>query len=236
MLSSIIASFILIIGKTESYDPYPYNPTIHSIGNHGVMVKVHAELAPLFTHFTDRVVYKDDLRKRVRDELGANKSILDIGCGTGFSTSDAPGSMGIDTSIPMIEKARRLFPNKMFSVAHGEHWNSDTKYDIVSAMFCFHEIPQQSRKSVIQNCLKYAKEKFVVIDIAPNYTPNPYMLAGEPYLPDYLDNIRQDLSDFEESILYPNHVHMWCWRDHNKHQCYHCTGSNVQRNLWSSLN
>jgi len=209
MLSSIIASFILFASKTEGYDPYPYNPTIHSMGNHGFMGKLHAELAPLFTHFTDRVVYKDNLRKSVRKLFGPDKSILDIGCGTGFSTSDAPGSMGIDTSLPMIEKARKLFPNKSFAVGHAEHWNTIEKYDIVSAMFCFHEMPQESRKNVINNCLQYAKEKFVVVDIAPNYNPNNYMLDGEPYLPDYLENIRADLAQFEEIILYPNHVHMW---------------------------
>ena len=115
MLSSIIASFMLVASKTEAYDPYPYNPVIHSMGNHGLMGKLHAELAPLFTHFTDRVVYKDNLRKSVRKALGDDKSILDIGCGTGFSTSDAPGSLGIDTSVPMIEKARMLFPKKSFA-------------------------------------------------------------------------------------------------------------------------
>lgn len=209
MLSSIIATFLFMVGKTNGYDPYPYNPTIHSIGNHGWMGRVHAELAPLFTHFTDKVVYKDNLRKSIQEALGPHKSILDIGCGTGFSTSDAPGSLGIDTSIPMIEKARKLFPNKSFAVGHGEHWNTNEKYDIVSAMFCFHEIPQESRKNVIKNCLKYAKEKFVIVDIAPNYNPNKYMLDGEPYLPDYLENIRADLAHFEEVILYPNHVHMW---------------------------
>ena len=35
------------------------------------------------------------------------------------------------------------------------------------------------------------------------------MLAGEPYLQDYLKNIREDLKDFKEEVIVPGHVHMW---------------------------
>ena len=62
---------------------------------------------------------------------------------------------------------------------------------------------------MISKCLEYAREKVVIVDISPNYTPNKHMLAGEPYLPDYLENICDDLNDFEETVLVDNHVHLW---------------------------
>jgi len=173
------------------------------------MGKVHAEIAPLFIEFTERAIYDDHIRQRVIEELGENKSILDIGCGVGISTSNAKGSLGIDTSMPMLEKARGLFPNKSFALGNGEHWDCDKGFDAVTTMFCFHEIPQQSRKHLIAKCLKYARETVVIVDISPNYKPNQHMLAGEPYLPDYLENICEDLADFEETVLVNDHVHSW---------------------------
>ena len=209
MQTGIIASFILIIAKTESYDPYPYNPNIHTIGNHGFMGRVHAEIAPLFIEFTERVIYDEHIRQSIIEELSEDKSILDIGCGVGISTSNSKGSLGIDSSMPMIEKAKMLFPNKSFALGNGEHLKFEKRFDVVTTMFCFHEIPQQSRKHLIAKCLEYAKEMVVIVDISPNYLPNKHMLAGEPYLPDYLANISDDLGDFEETVLVPNHVHKW---------------------------
>ena len=209
MIKIIFLFSITAVWQVESYDLYPYNPKIHSIGNHGLQGKLHAELAPIFTKFTDRMVYGEDIRKRVLNMFDKNKSIIDIGCGTGFSTSDSNGSLGIDTSEPMILKARKLFPKKNFEVAHAEQWSSDKRYDIATAMFCFHEIPRTSRINVIENLLKNVKEKIVIVDISPCYNPNEVMLSGEPYIPDYLKNIQEDLREFEEDILFPKHVHMW---------------------------
>lgn len=190
------------------YDPYPYNPRMHTLGNHGLLGRLHAEIGPLFTKFVDKVVYGKDVRKHVIDSLG-NKRILDIGCGTGFSTSASPGSVGIDTSVAMIEKARKQFPNKQFRVDHAEHWTFEDSFDITTMMFCFHEIPQYNRKKIIERCSRRTNEKIVVIDISPEYTPSKSMLMGEPYLPDYLENIRDDLCDFNEEVIIDKHVHSW---------------------------
>ena len=207
----ILALLPVLIYKTEGYDLYPYNPKIHTLGNHGILGKLHAEIAPIFIGMTDRIIYNENIRQRVIDQIGPNKSVLDIGCGVGISTSNSQGSMGIDTSKPMIEKARKLFPKKKFAVEHGEHWGGTKDFDIVSSMFCFHEIPQESRKKMIKNFMNYAREKIIIVDISPNYKPNEQMLSGEPYLTDYLENICDDLVDFEETILINNRVHMWCY-------------------------
>jgi len=200
--------FLLLFQIAYSYDPYPYNPRIHTLGNHGLLGRIHAEIGPVFTNFIDTVVYGKDVRKDVIDSLG-NKRILDIGCGTGFSTSASPGSVGIDTSEAMIEKARKQFPNKQFRVDHAEHWNFEDSFDITTIMFCFHEIPQYNRKNIIERCIRRTKEKIVIIDISPYYIPSKTMLHGEPYLTEYLENIRDDLCDFNEEVIIDKHVHSW---------------------------
>ena len=140
--------FMLMLNATNGYDPYPYNPVIHTLGNHGLLGRVHAEIGPLFTRFTDKIVYERNVRQDVINMIG-NKRTLDIGCGTGFSTSEFPGSIGIDTSIPMIEKAQKVFPHKSFEIGHAEHWNFCHPIDVVTLMFCFHEIPQYNRLNII---------------------------------------------------------------------------------------
>lgn len=208
----LILFFMFHTHNTYGYDPYPYNPIIHNLGNHGLLGRVHAEISPIFTKVVDKVIYGKDVRKDVIDSFG-NKRILDIGCGTGFSTSDTPGSVGIDTSVAMVEKARREFPSKTFHVGHAEHWHLDgTVFDIITIMFCFHEVPQYNRQKIIRKCMKAAKEEVVIVDISPEYTPNEAMLKGEPYISDYLENIKNDLFEFNEEVLIKNRVHKWSFK------------------------
>ena len=93
---------------------YPYDPRIHNFGNHGAMGSVHSLIAPLFTLYTDTTIYGRNLRKEIVDTQGTTKTILDVGCGTGFSTSETPGSKGLDVSKEMLSAAKAIFPNKEF--------------------------------------------------------------------------------------------------------------------------
>ena len=104
---------------------YPYDPRIHNFGNHGAMGSVHSLIAPLFTLYTDTTIYGRNLRKEIVDSLGADKTILDVGCGTGFSTSDTPGSKGVDVSKEMLSTAKAIFPNKDFEQGDIEEWIPD---------------------------------------------------------------------------------------------------------------
>ena len=188
---------------------YPYDPRIHNFGNHGAMGSVHSFIAPLFTLYTDTTIYGRNLRKEIVDSLGADKTILDVGCGTGFSTSDTPGSKGVDVSKEMLSTAKAIFPNKEFEQGDIEEWIPDKKYDIVTMMFLFHEVPQENRLNIIEKLKNIAREKILVVDISPNYSPSKLMLTGEPYIMDYLKHIRDDLSNFKEEIIIKNHVHSW---------------------------
>lgn len=138
---------------------------------------------------------------------------MDFGCGTGFSTCDNKGSLGIDTSKEMIDEAKKLFPNKRFSGGHAEQFKTDEHFDIVTCMFLMHEVPSFCRKNIINNALSIANEKVVILDIAPVYKPSNIMLEGEPYLPEYLSNISTELSElgFTEKVVIKGHVHKWSY-------------------------
>ena len=201
----------LSLDVCDAWDPrlYPYDPRIHNFGNHGTLGSVHSLIAPLFTLYTDTTIYGRNLRKEIVDAEGADKTILDVGCGTGFSTSATHGSKGLDVSNEMLSTAKAIFPNKDFEQGHIEEWVPDKQYDIVTMMFLFHEVPQEHRINIIEKLKLIAREKILVVDISPNYSPSELMLTGEPYIKDYLKNIRGDLSDFVEEIIIANHVHTW---------------------------
>lgn len=114
---------------------YPYYPRIHNFGNHGALGSVHSLIAPVFTLYTDTTIYGRNLRKEIVDMQGADKTIMDVGCGTGFSTSATLGSKGLDVSKEMLSTAKAIFPNKDFEQRHIEELVPDKQYDIVTMMF-----------------------------------------------------------------------------------------------------
>lgn len=201
----------LSLDVCDAWEPslYPYDPRIHNFGNHGALGSAHSLIAPLFTLYTDTTIYGRNLRKEIVDAEGADKTILDVGCGTGFSTSATRGSKGLDVSKEMLSTAKAIFPNKDFEQGHIEEWVPDKQYDVVTTMFLFHEVPRQHRINIIDKMKTIAREKILVVDISPNYNPSKLMLTGEPYIMDYLEHIREDLSEFVEKIIIENHVHAW---------------------------
>ena len=155
---------------------YPFDPRIHNLGNIGFRGKIHAKIAPYFTKAIDLIAYGGvDVRKEELEKY-TNKTILDFGCGTGFSTSNNKGSLGIDTSKEMIDEAKKLFPDKRFSGGHAEQFKTDEQFDIVTCMFLMHEVPSFCRKNIIENALSIANEQVVILDIAPVYKPSNIML------------------------------------------------------------
>lgn len=202
-----------VLSITNAWNPlhYAFDPRIHTLGNHGVLGKVHAAIAPIFTKMIDYNIYGEDIRAKVISQQGVNTTILDLGCGTGFSTSSGPGSVGVDLSEEMLNVANNIFPNKHFIEGNVEDLIIEGDFDVVSIMFLFHEVPQFSRKRIINKAKMIAHKRVVIVDIAPEYIPSPFMESGEPYLSDYLINIRDDLDDFDEDILINGHVHMWTY-------------------------
>jgi len=207
----LILSFNFIISLST---PYYYNPKMHNFGNIGFGGKIHANLSPFATKMIDIIRYDNkNIRKIIMDDY-KNYSILDLCCGTGFSTYE--NAIGIDTSNEMLNVARRISnnnnQNKQFYYGNAEIYRPKKDIDIVSCMFSFHEMPNQAQIKIINNALRIAKKEFIIVDISPNYKPSELMLSGEPYLINYLNTIDKMLFDFEEYVIVPNHVHVWKYK------------------------
>jgi SAM-dependent methyltransferase len=179
---------------------YWRDPRIHNLGNVGAGGALHALLAPLATGIIDSVAYKgrDVRRELLRAHVPAGSRVVDLCCGVGTATVD----VGVDTSPQMIEMARRIAPpTRSFEVGNAETWGDADSFDVATVFFALHEMPEAARATVVANAHRLARERVLVVDIAPGYTPSPSMLMGEPYVLDYLDKVRDELRDWEHYVV-----------------------------------
>lgn len=196
---------------------YPFDPRIHNFGNVGLGGRIHAEFAPLFTKMIDDKAYNGrNIRQEIIYNLLKNNKyekcdILDLCCGVGFSTT----GMGIDTSPQMINKARKLYPDKIFYVANAENFNSSVLFDVVTCMFAFHEMPISAHEKIIENSMNLAKREIQIIDISPEYKSNFIMRTGEPYIIEYQKSIEKTMESygFKQSNYIKNHVTQWTFKN-----------------------
>ena len=194
---------------------YWNDPRIHTLGNDGFGGYIHSLVSPSITRIIDMYAYNGvDIRNEIISEWNdKNIKILDICCGTGLSTPN--GATGVDTSKHMIRKAKKINSKhrteKHFEVGNAETWGSTYQYDLVICMFSFHEMPHSARIKVLENCIRITSERVVIIDIDPNYSPSKTMLAGEPYLPDYLKYIDREMKKYNglKTVILKDHVVRW---------------------------
>ena len=200
---------------------YPFDPRIHNLGNTGIRGAIHAEFAPVFTKLIDLKAYNGrNIRQEIIDKLENKKSngeptnkILDLCCGVGISTAQ----YGIDTSPEMINKAKILYPNKKFHIENSDNFFKSNKLDffmnvdIITCMFAFHEMPKFAHEKIINNSLRLASKKILIMDLSPEYKSNELMRNGEPYLLDYQKTIEKtmDKYSFERTDYIPKHVSIW---------------------------
>lgn len=164
-----------------------------------------------FPYLPDGIHKWTNVRQNVINAQGKNKSILDIGCGIGFSTATSKGSLGIDTNPEMLSKARNLFPEKNFEFGDPLFWKPRRKFDVVTCMFYLHENPHYIREKIIKLALKSAKERVVFVDLAPDYCASDELFKRKPYLKDYLRHCRKDMRHFEEHVIIKGRLHMWVY-------------------------
>jgi len=191
--------------------PYYYDRRIHNLGNIGFQGMIHAESAYMTTKIIDRLCYDGvNIRKEIMKDY-KNNSVLDLCCGIGISTME--NSVGIDTSIEMLNVATKLDEkeklNKQFYFGNAENYNPEIPVDIVTCMFGFHEMPLSAHCKIIENAMKIAKKEIIIVDIATNYKPKEIMLSGEPYLLNYLKDIDNTLFCFDKQNYIDNHVDIW---------------------------
>ena len=196
-------------------DFYKFHPNIHMFGNHGIAGSMHAHVSPIVTKLIDFTTYGGkNVRKNIHDTYYTDNSVLDLCCGTGFSTpSNIKKSVGVDISKPMINQANLIWCNQKhkshFVVGDAETYRDEEMFDIVQIFFAFHEIPYHGREKILKNAYNNARKSIIIMDISPEYNPSASMLLGEPYLEDYLNHIQYQLRHFEKHVIIHDHVHMW---------------------------
>lgn len=192
--------------------PYYYNSCIHNMGNIGPMGVLHATLAPAFTKIIDKKAYNGrNIRKEVYNSI-KSKSIVDLCCGVGYSTK--PGMIGIDTSTEMLKFANFYNPGRQYLFGNAEDFGEDNQFDVVTCMFAFHEMPNSGHRKIIDNAIRISTKQVIIVDISTNYKPSKLMLAGEPYILNYMETIDGLLENFNKTILIDNHVDCWAF-NHN---------------------
>jgi ubiquinone/menaquinone biosynthesis C-methylase UbiE len=90
-------------------------------------------------------------------------------------------------------------------------------FDLVTVMYSFHEAPRDGRDRILREArrLLHAGGTLALLDIAADYKPSKHMLAGEPYVLEYQDNIHRQMKSvkgFSKAIyktIVPGHVGMW---------------------------
>jgi len=143
--------------------------------------------------------------------------VLDLCCGTGFSSTPWGNTLGVDTSIPMLTMAKLRNPRLKVQRGNAETYGEDEGHDIVTIMFGFHEMPQFARRRILRNAMRVARSHVLVVDICPTLVPTPMMLSGEPYILDYLANVDSDVQtcsdedgwEHQRKVIVPGHVVMW---------------------------
>ena len=136
-----------------------------------------------------------DLRKKICQEISPDLSVVDLCCGSGYST--VPWGTGVDTSDKFLQIARFRAINiprmtQKFEKGNAETWGETNSFDVVTCMFATHEMPRTARLNVLRNAKRIARKKVIFVDLDPNYTPSEAMLEGEPYILEYRKNIDSD--------------------------------------------
>jgi trans-aconitate methyltransferase len=155
------------------------------------------------------------VRNLIIEAQGPHKRILDIGCGIGYSTSEAPGCMGIDRNKHNVKKAKKLFPDKKFRHSFVNEQYPNEKYDVVTCMFYLNDLPQYLRQKTIESAIDLAEERVVVVDISPDHTPDSDLLRSHIHIPDYIKNCRTDLVGFTEQVLVDGLLTVWVYNKKN---------------------
>jgi hypothetical protein len=89
--------------------------------------------------------------------------------------------------------------------------------NVVVMCMVLHELPKAAHVEILDSMLLAATEEVWLVDIDPSYQPSSPMLAGEPYVPSYLEEIEGTIADRAEAHgkkmdtfeIIPGHVRGW---------------------------
>ena len=135
--------FALNIPLMKYKKPYYYDDRIHNVGNIGIGGWLHATVSPFATKMIDDIRYDGyNIREEIIDryvndfnsKFKNRPKIIDLCCGVGISTYH--NSTGIDSSIQMIEKAKKISKeensNKKFIFGNAEIYGKHNEFEMGS--------------------------------------------------------------------------------------------------------
>ena len=139
-----------------------------------------------------------------------------------FKKSFAISMSLIEEQKGKFKAARGRFSRGIaFKKANAENTElPDESFDLVTVMYAFHEAPRKGRERIVKEARRLLAPGGIlaIIDISSDYTPSPNMLAGEPYVIEYQQNMSKQLRAMkgfllpEYKTLVPGHVGMWTLR------------------------
>ena len=104
------------------------------------------------------------------------KSVIDIGCNTGYSTLQykPAGSVGVDESLDMLKIARQLHPNKVFYKGCLDTFGPSKCFD--TALLSFTISSNDNWEGILKNTHRLSKNGIIIQDYNPviNYLEKKY--------------------------------------------------------------
>ena len=136
----------------------------------------------------------------------------------GENQKDNEGSPTIPTGST---RGGTPLPNLTFINANAEDTKLPSKsFDLITIMYAFHEVPRNGRFNMMREAHRLLSPGGVlaIVDLTTDYKPSKYMLAGEPYVLEYQQNIHRQLKSMKGfefqgyKTMVPGHVGMWTLR------------------------
>ena len=126
-------------------------------------IEIYNLIAKDYAKTFDPIESEDDLKfpNMFLSHLKSGSNILDLGCGTGFSTAyfvkKGMKAQGIDLSTNMIEIAQKKYPNLAFSVADMRIFRPNEMVDAVWAGYSLFHFEQIYLEKTIENIKSYLR-------------------------------------------------------------------------------
>eukprot|EP00586_Coscinodiscus_wailesii_P000883 CAMPEP_0172477726 /NCGR_PEP_ID=MMETSP1066-20121228/1174_1 /TAXON_ID=671091 /ORGANISM="Coscinodiscus wailesii, Strain CCMP2513" /LENGTH=403 /DNA_ID=CAMNT_0013236571 /DNA_START=106 /DNA_END=1314 /DNA_ORIENTATION=- len=168
------------------------------------------------SHISQAVEFVNDVKRRIRgsDVLKEVKTLLQqIHFEIAGETAVALNELG-----KLKSKLGKNMNNVLYARGNAERTIfPDQSFDLVTIMYGFHEAPYLGRYLMLREARRVLQNggTLALVDIVPEYMPSPSMLAGEPYVKEYQQNIHKQMKSIRgfknlsfEAVI-PGHVGVW---------------------------
>jgi ubiquinone/menaquinone biosynthesis C-methylase UbiE len=164
-------------------------------------------IAPIYAK-ADKLLennFKNSMSILIKNIDITNKTILDIGTGTGvwgatFLKNGAKKVVGIDFSEKMIKQAKEKFPEIEFFLENGENLKKfeNKSFDIVTASFVLHGMDSSDRKELLKEMKRISKTYVLIHDFQGKQDLFTRFLEfmERSYYKDFKKNFPKELTEY----------------------------------------